>query len=272
MSSTSWDSEAVLRQFGQWLSQVAMETDPPPADQQHDEPQVGLLQVVAALTAMRHELKLQTKSSRGLEESVQHALAGLDSATRQFQSVRSREEEAAHLAALPLIETLAAMDDSLDRAKLALKAAHDRSTEEIPRQVREAIATEFAQMSWWPRWLLGSRAARIEQRATAAAAQAGAAQFGQLLEGYDLIQRRLRKQLTDLDIHRIETVGRTVDPQAMTVLALAEPQDGPPETVTEEFRAGYRWGDRVIRFAEVRAVPAQSKRTASPDPKTDSDA
>ena len=64
------DNEAMLDRFRQWLEETRREADALPdeaeasAEQSEARP-VGLLQLVEEFTALRHEVKLQTKSSRG---------------------------------------------------------------------------------------------------------------------------------------------------------------------------------------------------------------
>ena len=103
MTRTEWDNDEILERFHDWLAQTSQEIadledagamepwadgddlTPPPAAL----PETGLLQVVEALTAMRQELKLQTRNGRSLEEAVEAARQSLDVAKRQFQSVQA---------------------------------------------------------------------------------------------------------------------------------------------------------------------------------------
>ena len=103
MTRTDWHDDEILERFRSWLAQTSQEIDALPdaggmempasgdaADSVPEtRPETGLLQVVEALTAMRHELKLQTRNGRSLEEAVQGARQSLDVAMRQFQSVQA---------------------------------------------------------------------------------------------------------------------------------------------------------------------------------------
>src|SRR5262249_45607728 len=77
--------------------------------------------------------------------------------------------------------------------------------------------------------------------------------FQALIEGYDLIQSRLRRTLQSERIARIECLGRPVDPERMTVLDLVDDPDRPPGEAVEELRRGSPWRARPPRSAEVRA-------------------
>ena len=211
-------------------------------------------------TAMRHELKLQTKSSRGLEESVQSARQGLDEAIRHFRSIQSREEQSAERAALPLAEAMAGLDEGLWRAGMAFEQAHDQITRAVPQRVRQVLAEEFERLPTWRKWLVGNWPERLQRRCAEVVSDLNAEEFVRLLDGFRLIQQRTQQELERHSLRRLDVVGRRVDPACMTVVAVADSSEGPAETVVEELRPGYYWRDRVLRFAEVRAVAATKQR------------
>lgn len=78
--------------------------------------------------------------------------------------------------------------------------------------------------------------------------------FSVFLEGYGLIQKRLRRAMASEQVVHIACEGKPVDPELMTVLELVEEPGKKPGTVARELRRGYMWRGRVIRFAEVQAV------------------
>ncbi len=129
-------------------------------------PEAGLLQVVEALTAMRHELKLQTRNGRSLEEAVQGARQSLDVAMRQFQSVQAREEESARRAAQPLVEALVGLDESLGRGRKALEITHRQLTEAAPQELWQALDDRVpTACRWWRRWMVQG-VARAQREST----------------------------------------------------------------------------------------------------------
>lgn len=277
-----WDNEQILAQLRDWLTQTAAEIDAldePDApvwqpveatDGSADEgPHPGWLRMVESLTALRQELKLQTKSTRGLEQSVQDAQQALYEAIRQFESIEAREEESAQRAVLPLLETLASLDEALWRGDQAFEATHRKMTQVVPERVEKMLADEFRRLPAWRRWLIRPWEARIRQQCAAVAARASGDEFSRLYEGYRLIRDRVARELEGNGLQRLEAVGRQVDPACMTVVALAEPNEGLPETVVEQIRPGYAWRGQLIRFAEVRAVPSPRENnpgTSRPQP------
>ncbi len=269
---TWWENEETIERFRDWLDETREEAQAlagvdaaratGPAGTRTfvpDEslPEVGFLQVVETLTALRQEVKLQTKSQRGLQEAAEGALGGLHEAIRRFESVRAKEDEAALRAALPLVEALVGLDEALTRGMEAFEATHRQMTAAAPGRLREELDAGFQSQRWWRRWRWRRWHEWVRDRACEEIARIVAEEFAQLMQGYALIRARLGRALTEQGVERIATEGRRVDPAAMTVVALVDAPDAEPETVVEEVRPGYRWHGRVIRFAEVRAVASR---------------
>jgi len=257
----SWfDNEAIVQRLREWLSRTAEELDQAeesPALAAADDrgaPPAGLLPLVEAFTALRHELKLQTKSARGLEETVQSALAGLDRAAEQFRSVQSREAAAVEQALKPLVMMLIELDEALERGAQAFVATEQQMLEQAARDLEQALAQRFAGLSAWQRWRAAPWQATAQQVGRAHMEGLRQRVLAPLREGYDLIRARLHRLLAEHGVRRIDCVGGAVDPTRMTVVELVDDPRAAPGTVLEELRPGYCWRDRVLRFAEVRAA------------------
>lgn len=225
----------------------------------HDEPaaplpDVGLRQLIEAFTAMRHDLKLQTKSARGLENALQPAVAGLEKAMGRFQAVEGCEQEAAKLAAKPFVETLIGLDEAFLRGARAFESMHQRIARTSPERTRETVDEPQPRLPRWRQWFVRDEHRQTRQRGAESPARDHAVDIAHLMEGYTLIQTRIERALREHEIYRIESTGRRVNPSEMTVVELVDSPDAEPETVVEEVRPGYKWRDKVIRFAEVRAV------------------
>ncbi|MDZ7619467.1 MAG: nucleotide exchange factor GrpE [Patescibacteria group bacterium] len=274
---TWWENEAVIEQFRDWLDETREEAQSL-ADVDatkaaglgstrtflSDEPlpEVGFLQLVETLTAVRQEIKLQTKSQRGLQDAAEAALNGLQEAMRKFESVRAKEDEAALRAGLPLVESLVGLDEAMLRGMDAFESAHGQLTDSAPGQLSDELDAQFQRQPWWRRWAARRWHEQVRQLACAEIGRMIGDDFAQIMQGYSLIRSRLGRSLREQGVERIETLGRRVDPAAMTVVALVSSHDLEPETVAEEVRPGYRWKGRVIRFAEVRAVANRIDRTS----------
>lgn len=253
------DTEDILRRFQQWLTQTSQEleqtAEPPPAAEP-SAPPVGLLQLIEAFTALRHELKLQTKSARGLEDSLQAALGGLDGAIEQFRGVQPQETAAAEKAARPMVESLIELDEALRRGEKAAAATQRRLLEETPQRLAECLQQRFSQLSAWRRWRCRRWQAEVLQLCRQQLDETQAPVLSLLTEGYQLIGARLQRMLTEHRIERLACIGRRVDPTRMKVIELVDAPDAAPETVVDELRPGYVWRGQVVRYAEVRATRA----------------
>lgn len=269
------EQEEILRRFQEWLTQTNRELE-----QLDDEPSAtadptqaaGLLPLVEAFTALRHELKLQTKSARGLEESLQTALTGLDRAIERFDSVEPQETAAAEEAMRPLVEALIELDEALRRGARAVAASQQRLSEETPRRLVEQLEQRFARRSAWQRWRSGPWQAEVLQCCRQLVAETQDPLLASLGDGYQLIRGRLHRILAEHRIERLACIGQSVDPSQMRVIELVDAPGVAPETVVEEIRPGYVWRGLVVRYAEVRATRAAPQNQAGEDEEPAEDA
>jgi molecular chaperone GrpE len=255
--------ESVLARFHQWLA--AARADAASSDASAIEPQAepeshrqfGLVDLVEEFTALRQELKLQTKSTRGLQEQAESLLPPLRQAIEHFRSVTPREEQAAWSAGKPIAEALATLDEALDRCRVEIERARIVGTEQTPRKLGEALDRMHKSLPWLRRFLLRRYHRQAKEAAQRAAQGMNQDWLQSLLEGFDLIQNRVRRVLKSEAIEPISCLGFPVDPERMIVIETTDTSDRPPQTVIEELRRGYTWRGRILRLAEVRAVRGQ---------------
>lgn len=263
---TDWpQTDDLLDRFRTWLEQVREEsrtvaTAPPPQPDGQGSAaedavsEFGLVDLVREFTALRHEVKLQTKSSRGLEEQTAAAIAAIEEAARHFRAVEPQEAEAARRATLPLIESMADLDEALERAQVVVESACGRLGDESRTAFRLRLANLYAAQPAWKRWLCRSWYAAARDLWQADADDRKRI-VDALAEGYAMVRKRLHRAMAKEGLYRMASVGLPVDPHAMTVIEVVDAEDHhAPGTVVEEIRPGYRWNGKVVRFAEVRAA------------------
>jgi len=276
------DVEAILDRFRQWLDAARLEIndegicDPGDGLQQQRPRDFGLIDLVEEFTALRQEVKLQTKSGRGLFEQTETTLSALRQAIEQFRSVEPKEAQAVWTAGKALVEALADLDEAIDRGYREIERARRQIADVSVRALETALNDLYRSRSWIRRRLLRAyhdQAIEIVNRDRLSRHQF----FDSFAEGYGLIQKRLRRVMASERIERIPCEGNPVDPELMTVLEVVELPDQPPGTVAKELRPGYTWRGRVIRYAEVMAVrgsggasPASSE-TTPPEREQDQD-
>jgi molecular chaperone GrpE len=262
---TWYENEELLRRFRECLARTDAEiqqldgTESAAVSSQEEAPPVGLFQLVEAFTALRHELKLQTKSTRSLEDAVDQALAGLNRAVEQYRVLRSQEDMAAERAMRPLVEALIELDEALRRGARAIEATERQMIDEAPRRLEQALDERFAQLSVWKRRRSRAWHAEVQRQCREHAAETLSPVFAALRQGYDLICGRMNRILARHQIARLDCLGQPVDPERMNVVELVDVPQAEAGTVVEVVRPGYLWRERVVRYAEVRAArPRQS--------------
>ncbi|CAN5784364.1 hypothetical protein BH23PLA1_BH23PLA1_00560 [soil metagenome] len=254
MIERSDSTEALLDRFRQWLREAHAEAETLAEAPEAEAPEVGIYRLAEEFTALRHEVKLQTKGSRKLQEQAEALLPPLERAIEQFRAVEPKEAQAAWSAGRPLAEALADLDEALDRGRLEIEKARTRLVEEAPRQLEAALEELYQGQSALRRWLVRSYHGRVLEVFQRQGSGRSRDILEALLEGYGLIQNRLRRTLEAEQVRRIACVGQAADPDRMTVIEVVDDLDRPPGQVVEEVLRGYTWRGRVLRFAEVRAV------------------
>ncbi len=73
-------------------------------------------------------------------------------------------------------------------------------------------------------------------------------------KGVDMIIDKLHEELQKLGLEEIPAKGETFDPEVHNAVMREDADGVEPETVTEVFQKGYKFGDRVIRPAMVKVA------------------
>ena len=157
------DVEAILERFRDWLEDARAEADGPEGiepglDSEPGPPprEFGIIDLVEEFTALRHELKLQTKSGRGLIEQTETTVAALRQAIDQFRSVEPKEAQAVWTAAKALAEALADLDEALVRGEREIDRARRQIADESVRDLETSVNDLFRRRSWIRRRFLRS--------------------------------------------------------------------------------------------------------------------
>ncbi len=75
-----------------------------------------------------------------------------------------------------------------------------------------------------------------------------------VLEGVDMVRRKLEKMLDSEGVSPIEAVGKAFDPHMHEAVLEVESPDHPDGTVIEEVRKGYLYRGRVLRASMVKVA------------------
>jgi molecular chaperone GrpE len=149
------------------------------------------------------------------------------------------------------VKTQAARIDELARAYAALLDDNKSFRQRVERERERLVDAEKMRLA---QVMLESHD-DLERAYRASGTSVGGepAALRDLREGVALSLASMEKRIAEMGVTRIEVVGAPYDPrtaEAIDVAAVDDPaQDG---VVLEEFRPGWRIGDRVLRPARVR--------------------
>lgn len=221
-------------------------------------PQFGALDIVEAFTAMRHEWRGQTKESRLLAEQIQAAVASLQSlesnlTVRQATPPESgnQAEQAGEIKSLVILIT--EIDHQLTRAISVItdwEITRQKRTEADQRAVEQYFFGMNSLARWFARPLLDFIAAQREPEALSAENPA--------IEGLNLILARLRRDMKELDVVRLDTLGQLFDANTMHAIGTIATNEYPDGVVADQLSPAYLWQGQILRFADVRVARSES--------------
>ena len=70
-------------------------------------------------------------------------------------------------------------------------------------------------------------------------------------QGIDLVLKQFMDVLSSFGVGQIESIGKTFDPELHEAVSMVQDENLGEKEIKEEFRKGYKLGDRVIRHAMV---------------------
>jgi molecular chaperone GrpE len=265
------DIEATLEKLRQWLEEARASGDGPVTREQssisgaqNGAREFGILDLVEEFTALRHELKLQTKSGRTLIDQSDATVAALRQAVDLIRAIDVKEAQTAWGAGKVLAEALADLDQALLRGEREIERARRQIAAESLSRLESNLETLYRRRSWLKRRILRSYHHEVIE-ALRSDRPARDQLFDSFLEGYGLISKRLRRVLASEQIAHIPCEGKLVDPELMIVIEVVDEPRDRPGTVVNELRRGYTWKGRLIRCAEVQAVRGIATATTQAD-------
>ena len=72
-----------------------------------------------------------------------------------------------------------------------------------------------------------------------------------ILEGVELIEKDILTALAEIGVEKIECVGGKFDPNFHNALATQNNPDLEDEIIIDEYQAGYKIKDKIIRYSQV---------------------
>ena len=73
----------------------------------------------------------------------------------------------------------------------------------------------------------------------------------QTLKGVEMLENKILNALKGLGVEKVESIGTTYDPKVHEAIACISDKNYENDIILEEFQAGYKFNDKIIRYAKV---------------------
>ena len=260
------DIDRVLADFRSWLENAPPEiqSPTPPADP------VDLAALVRQFIALRQEVNLQTKSTRGQLEQTTLAMEQNAKTLEAFQRAMDKIDQQAEADEARLDEEKRPLLKALVEARDALAMARKHVAKSPSPAPAVGVHAEsppevVVPLTFWAK-LFGLRS-QVEQavepmrkwaQARSTPAVAGSDPVREMIEslsvGYAMSLQRLDRAIEQQGLEPIECVGHPFDPEIMEVAEVVREEGRRSTEVLEVVRAGYIWRDKLFRAAHVRVA------------------
>lgn len=217
------------------------------------QPEFGLVDIIEAFTAMRHEWRGQTKESRTLADSVQDAVTNIQEAAANIQQLEAKllaqTAEISTDESRKLAELIVDTDNQLTRA-VAAATQSDTNRRQHEDFESQAIEHYFHGMNAIARWFAHPLLTFMTKQRQAKKQTTE----NPAVEGLNLVLARLRQMMKEHRIERLDVLGQTFDAEIMNAIGTVESQDYASGYVAEQLSPSYRWRGCLLRFADVRVA------------------
>ncbi len=212
---------------------------------------LGAVDIVEAFTALRHELKLQVRSGREAQQVLTDGLQKIEQKIDQRMAVAQSTPTANAVDGRKFAEAIADIDESLQRAVESLNcffsapklestqmAVFDATVKNAPWLAQKFASNIFA--------ALRKTLEQVEQESRTAENSRA------MLQGFELLVARVRRQMQQCEIERIDVVGKVFDAELMNAIDMIDTPGVARAHVAEQLRPAYLWRGKLLRCADVR--------------------
>jgi len=210
---------------------------------------LGAIDIVEAFTALRQELKLQVRSGREVQQVFSDGLQRIEQriAAAQTTPASSQSSESRKLA-----EAIADIDENLQRAVESL-TKNFSATKTPPTWLRSFDAT-VAKTPWLARTFATKVFSALRKILEQAEQETLAPEKSQstTLQGFELLMARVRRQMQQAEIERVDVIGKPFDAEIMNAIDMIDAPAVAKAHVAEQLRPAYRWRGNLLRYADVR--------------------
>ena len=72
-----------------------------------------------------------------------------------------------------------------------------------------------------------------------------------VLKGIEMIENKIIDTLKNLGVEKIDSIGKVYDPHLHNVIAVVKDESKENDIILDEYQAGYKFNDKVIRYSKV---------------------
>lgn len=220
-----------------------------------DIPQFGLIDLVDAFTAFRHEYRTQAKESRVTAELLQVVSRQLEQISSGLQSPASPIAPTNFASSgegdqTQFCNSLIQFDIQWTRA-LEVVQRSEPLMEQQMQASSQLFETAVASLSPFRRWLAGPLIRNFRQ---SQASLPKAASVSAMTEGLNMVLAKLRQVLDEYEIQRIDTQGQPFDGQLMRSISSVVEPSVPRGHVAQQLSPAYVRRGQVLKYADVRVA------------------
>ena len=208
---------------------------------------LGAADIVEAFTILRHEIKLQVRGGRELQQSLQESLQRLEQRMATPPTVAESVHENRKMA-----EVIAEIEESLHRAIESIVQQPEIAPSEsnvLHRYDQLVSNAPWIAKTFAGKWLEDLRAGLAQS--IFAAKQTEPTQDA-TYRGLDLLLARVHRLMKQCDIERVDVLHLPFDSETMNAIDLIVDPSVPSTHVAQQLRPLYRWRNKPLRCAEVR--------------------
>ena len=210
---------------------------------------LGAVDIVEAFTTLRHELKLQVRGGRELQQSLNDTLQRLEQRITSFPSSASANNTSE---SRKMAEAIAEIEESLHRAieSIVQKSESARSDANVLSRYDAMVSkAPWIAKTFAGKWLEDLRAGLAHSIATAKRADSTQ---DATHRGLELLLARVHRLMQQCEIERVNVLHQPFDAESMNAIDLIVDPQVPSAHVAQQLRPLYRWRSNTLRCAEVR--------------------
>lgn len=210
---------------------------------------LGAMDIVEAFTALRHELKLQVRGGRELQQSLLESVQRLEQkvATPPVAVVATSAPESRKMA-----EAIADIEESLQRAieSIVKKPAAARTEDNLLTRFDEMVSkAPWIAKAFAGKWLEDLRATLAHSITSEVPSDAVQDSNHR---GLELLLARVHRLMKQCEIDRVNVLHQAFDAETMNAVDMIVDPTVPSTHVAQQLRPLYRWRNMTLRCAEVR--------------------